>query len=68
MSSSNKSVSAHHVGQITFTEFLFAFIGWTDIDELVEEEAELVRVRCLMSLFVTFRSVIAIAKRIPSSS
>lgn len=27
-------------GEITFTEFLFAFIGWTDIDELVDEAAE----------------------------
>lgn len=27
-------------GSITFTEFLFAFIGWTDIDELVDEQNE----------------------------
>jgi Ca2+-binding EF-hand superfamily protein len=25
-------------GRIVFAEFLFAFIGWTDIDELIEEE------------------------------
>jgi len=27
-------------GSITFAEFLFAFIGWTDIEELIEEEHE----------------------------
>eukprot|EP00750_Incisomonas_marina_P012060 INCI16530.1.p1 GENE.INCI16530.1~~INCI16530.1.p1 ORF type:complete len:312 (+),score=87.66 INCI16530.1:348-1283(+) len=27
-------------GRITFSEFLFAFIGWTDVEELIEEENE----------------------------